>query len=155
MVESPTRSNEQGILMYSHCSLARVLAIKACKPLGVFQWYLDSRTLTQAGFYWRKWKMVWKGKWKWKMAFIDELGIDERKCMVNEEELLLWKMDMEMSCVIDVQLMGFKIFSEREVEGNGCGDGFVLRIFHEFSLWKTNCRHNVVSVMIALSSCNL
>jgi hypothetical protein len=22
--------------MYSHCSLARVLAIKACKPLGVF-----------------------------------------------------------------------------------------------------------------------
>jgi hypothetical protein len=36
VVESPTRSNEQGILMYSHCSLARVLAIKACKPLGVF-----------------------------------------------------------------------------------------------------------------------
>ena len=60
-----------------------------------------------------------------------------------------------MSCVIDVQLMGFKIFSEREVEDNGCGDGFVLRIFHEFSLLKTNCRHNVVSVMIALSSCNL
>ena len=33
--------------------------------------------------------MVGKGKWEWKMAFIDGLGIDERKCMVNEEELLL------------------------------------------------------------------
>ena len=49
----------------------------------------------------------------------------------------------------------FKIFSEREVEGSGCGDGFVFRNFHEFSLWKTNCRHNEVSLMITLSSCNL
>ena len=36
-----------------------------------------------------------------------------------------------MSCFIDVQLVGFKIFSEREVEGSGCGDGFVLNFFHE------------------------
>ena len=33
-VKSPRRSDKQGTLMYSHYSLARELAIKACKPQG-------------------------------------------------------------------------------------------------------------------------
>ena len=39
-----------------------------------------------------------------------------------------------------------KSASKREVQGSGCGVGFVFRIFHELSLWKTNCRHNVISL---------
>ena len=33
-VESPRISDKQGTLMYSHCLLAKELAIKACKPQG-------------------------------------------------------------------------------------------------------------------------
>ena len=52
----------------------------------------------------------------------------------------------------NVMLYGFTIggiqnlLPKREVQGSGCGVGFVFRIFMNFSLWKTNCRHNVISL---------
>lgn len=36
IVKSPTRSDKQGTLMYSHYLLVRELSIKACKPQGTW-----------------------------------------------------------------------------------------------------------------------
>ena len=40
-----------------------------------------------------------------------------------------------------------KSFAKREVQGSGYEHGFVFIIFHEFSRLKTNCAHNVISLM--------
>ena len=52
--------------------------------------------------------------------------------------------------------IGGKIFCKKgEVQGSGYGHGFVFIIFHEFSRLKTNCAHNVISLMNTWLSCNL
>lgn len=40
----------------------------------------------------------------------------------------------------------WKIFCRMGVQNNGSRHGFVFRMFHEISRWKTNCAHNVISL---------
>lgn len=73
-VESPRRSDEQGTLMYSHCLSAWELAIKACKPQGVFTKNLDSKDYGLNNLHWSRAYLRNENDMKWKMKMEDENG---------------------------------------------------------------------------------
>ena len=73
-VESPRRSDEQGTLMYSHCLLAWGLAIKACKPQGVFARNLDSKDYGLNNLHWSRVYLQNENDRKGKMKMEDDNG---------------------------------------------------------------------------------
>jgi len=73
-VESPRRSDKQETLMYSHCLSAWELAIKACKPQGVFTKNLDSKDYGLNNLHWSRAYLRNENDKKWKMEMEDENG---------------------------------------------------------------------------------
>ena len=65
--------------MYSHCSLARVLAIKACKPLGVFTKIIRLKDFDSMVYgsrvYWQVWEKETENEYvRRAKKLVDELG---------------------------------------------------------------------------------
>lgn len=89
-VESPRRSNEQGTLMYSHCLSAWGLAIKACKPQGVFTKNLDSKDYGLNNLHWSRAYLRNENDKEWKMKM--ENG--------NGEQKWQWAISMWMSLLL-------------------------------------------------------
>ena len=89
-VESPRRSDEQGTSMYSHCLSAWGLAIKACKPQGVFTKNLDSKDYGLNNFLWSRAYLQNENDRKWKMKMEDG----------NGEKKWQWVISMWMSLLL-------------------------------------------------------
>ena len=73
-VESLIRFDEQETLMYSHCLSAWELAIKACKPQGVFTKNLDSKDYGLNSLHWSRAYLLNENDKKWKMKMEDGNG---------------------------------------------------------------------------------